>query len=527
MLASVVSSARSYLIEPRNLALVSIVLGIAVIYLWFLRHLLYGPLRHIPGPWYSKISNIPLLFYDLSLCRNDIILNWHRKYGPVVCIAPNEVSVASLQGTKDIYGATRRWAKSDYFDHFKGYNMRSTFATKSYDEHRTKRKYTSTFYQSPTIYKLPEIEQHVKSRSLAVLNQVQIGQEIDVYSLSDWYALDNITFLALGPDHCTQSVEQGCPERDILMDLKYQQFLGPFRIMCPKVYRLIAQFCGALSPRFSYLLADEQLEAWCKERFPTALQDSLTFQSHSLIRHMLGADGNRADKEEIDLQYVAAEVLDNINAAEATVAVTATYLIWRLTEAPEWQRRIRKELSTISRQEDGSLAFSDIDSQVPSLEACLREVYRLHPASSGRSERIVPKGGHSFSGVYIHEDTIVTSSVVALHQDEVVFPEPECFAPERWLEGDEEAWKVRDAYLIPFGYGGRICLGKALATLELKTLIATLYLKLESVGTTSTNAVSMKQSSTHDAVPRALRCIVRFERAADCNGLCRGVEKDT
>ncbi|KAI1170417.1 benzoate 4-monooxygenase cytochrome P450 [Nemania sp. FL0916] len=513
MLASAVAPLQSYLLDQRTSALVSLVLGIAVIYTWFLRPLLHGPLCLVPGPWYCKISNIPLSFYDLSFCRNDQILKWHQKYGPIVCIAPNEVSVASLQGTKDIYGATQRWTKSNYFDHFKGFNMRSVFATKAYEEHRTKRKYTSTFYQSPTIYKLPEIEQHVKSSCLAVLDQVRIGQEVDVYSLTDWYAFDNITFLALGPDHCTQSVGKACVERDILMDLKYQQFWGPFRFRYPNVYNAVSKFLSALSSRFSYLSADERLEAWCRERFSTALKDPLTFQSHSLIRHMLGAEGHRADKSEIDPQYVAAEILDNINAAEATVAVTATYLIWRLTKAPEWQRKIRKELSSIPKQQDGSLAFSDIDSQAPSLEACLREVYRLHPASSGRAERVVPSGGHNFSGVHVPEDTIVTNSVMALHRNEDVFPEPERFAPERWLEGDKEACKLRDAHLIPFGYGGRVCLGKALATLELKMLIASLYLELESVDTMWTSAASMKQCSTHDAVPWALQCTIRFEKA--------------
>ncbi|CZT20877.1 related to benzoate 4-monooxygenase cytochrome P450 [Ramularia collo-cygni] len=513
MLASAVAPLQSYLLDLRTLALVSLALGIAVIYTWFVRPLLHGPLCLVPGPWYCKISNIPLSFYDLSFCRNDQIHKWHQKYGPIVCIAPNQVSIASLQGTKDTYGATQRWAKSNYFDHFKGFNMRSVFATKAYEEHRTKRKYTSTFYQSPAIYKLPEIEQHVKSNSLAVLDQIRLGQEIDVYSLTNWYALDNITFLALGPNHGTQSVGQACVERDILRDLKYQQFFGPFRFRYPNVYLLLSKFLEALSSRFSYLLAHERLEAWCRERFFTALNDPLTFQSHSLIRHILRTEEHHVDKIEIDPQYVAAEILDNINAAEATVAVTATYLIWRLTEAPAWQRKIRTELISIPKQQNGSLAFSDVDSQAPSLEACLREAYRLHPASSGRSERVVPSGGHNFSGVYVHEGTIVANSVTALHHNKDVFPEPECFAPERWLGEDKEAWKLRDAYLIPFGYGGRVCLGKALATLELKMLIASLYLELESFGTLSTNPASMKQCSTHDAVPRALQCMVRFERA--------------
>lgn len=473
----------------------------------------YQRLRHIPGPRMSRVSSLPLAFHDLSCRRNDEIFKWHRLYGPVVRIAPNEVSVATLEATKEIYGTTHRWAKSNYFDNFVGYNMRSVFATKPYEEHRAKRRLTSVFYQASTIYKLPEIEQHIQERSWAVLGQIQPGQEVDVYSLTDWFALDNITYLVLGPDHCTRSVERACPERDLLMELKHLQFIGPLRVRIPKVFQGLTRLLGRLSRRLGYLLADEKLAAWCQQRISTAMNDPQLFNSHSLLRYLLENRESREAMQPLDHQYIAAEVLDNINAAEATVAVTATYLIWRLTETPQWQQRIRNELALLPVQADGSVSFSDIDSQAPSLEACLREVYRLHPASSGRAERIVPDGGHAFLGLYLPRGTIVTTSVVALHRDEKTFPNPECFAPERWLESDGKTLKAWEPQLIPFGYGGRICLGKALATMEIKLLIARLYVKYETAMTASSTAESMKQCSTHDAVPKALECVVRFRKA--------------
>jgi cytochrome P450 len=263
----------------------------------------------------------------------------------------------------------------------------------------------------------------------------------------------------------------------------------------------------ALSPRFNYLSADINFELWCQQRFNKALQDPGIYNSHSLVRHLLELKDN-----DIDMQYIAAEVLDNINAAEATVAVTATYLIWKLTETPRWQSIIRQELMDLTKQNDKTLSFADIDSQVPSLEACLREVYRLYPASSGRAERMVPAGGRNLLGVHLPENTTVTTSVLALHHDMEVYPNPSSFAPERWLEGDKDLLKTMEAQLIPFGYGGRICLGKALATMEIKVLMATLYLEHESLLTEATNAASMAQCSTHDAVPKALKCVVKFRK---------------
>lgn len=469
-------------------------------------------LSNVPGPWMNKITGLQLAFYDLRCRRNYKILEWHQRYGPVVCISPNEVSIASLEGTRAIYGATQGWAKSNYFDHFTGYGQRSVFATKPYQEHREKRRFTSAFYQASTIYKLPELERFIYDRCRAVLGNVERSDgEVDVYSLTDWYALDIITYLVFGREHSTRSVDHACPERVIFKSLKKLQFAGPCRVRFPIVFSWLSRPLGRWIPCLRFLLADDELADWCQLRISEAMDDPFLCRSPSLLRQLLQQRCDR-DGKLLDRTFVAAEVLDNINAAEATVAVTATYLIWLLSEHPYWQLKIREELSALPLQSNNFVSFSDINSRAPALEACLREAYRLYPASSGRSERIVPKGGYEASGVLLPEGAIATSSVLSLHRDEEYFPDPEEFAPERWLGADASTHKAREARLVPFGYGGRICLGKALATMEIKMLIAALYLEYKSTVTASSTPESMSQCSTHDAVPWALECVIRFRR---------------
>jgi cytochrome P450 len=495
-----------------TLLFLGLVLGL-VIASWLYNHL-WGPLRNVPGPTLSKVTFLHLAFYDLYYTRNDKILEWHRRYGPVVCLSPTQVSVGTLQGAKQMYGATQKWAKSDYFDHFTGYDgMRSAFATKTYNEHQAKRRLISGFYQASNIFKDPEIEKHVQERAMAVMRQVEGKQKADVYCLADWYALDNITFLILGPSHCSYAVDRAGPERDFLRDLKHQQFLMASRIAYPRTYNMISKVLKKLSPSFDYLLADETLAAWCWQKLSHAIEDPSLHSSHSLLRQLTVQQDSRKVEKRLTRTYIAAEALDNINAAEATVAVTATYLIWQLTKNPPWQHRIRSELVALAKQQDsGSIAFADLDAHVPSLDACIREVLRLHPASSGRAERIVPKGGATFSETFLPENTVVTTSVLALHHDELVFPSSTVFDPERWL--DKSTFKKVDAQLASFGVGGRICLGKALALMELKILAAAIYGKYETVSTGSweEEETMMKQCSTHDAVPRGLRCVVEFVR---------------
>lgn len=67
---------------------------------------------------------------------------------------------------------------------------------------------------------------------------------------------------------------------------------------------------------------------------------------------------------------------------------------------------------------------------------------------------------------------------------------------------------------IPFGYGARLCLGKAFAVAEIKLLLAALLLNFDihENEQSSTNASTMSQLGTENALPRGLRCDVLFRR---------------
>ena len=66
--------------------------------------------------------------------------------------------------------------------------------------------------------------------------------------------------------------------------------------------------------------------------------------------------------------------------------------------------------------------------------------------------------------------------------DQENFIDPLAFRPERWLEGASGTHNA--SALIPFGSGPRMCPGRSLALLEMKTLLSTLYknFELERVG---------------------------------------------
>ena len=62
------------------------------------------PLRSFPGPWYARST---IAWFVRSAWKGDHWLEVHKlhlKYGPVVRIAPNELSFVEASAWKDIYG---------------------------------------------------------------------------------------------------------------------------------------------------------------------------------------------------------------------------------------------------------------------------------------------------------------------------------------------------------------------------------------------------------------------------------------
>ena len=60
-------------------------------------------------------------------------------------------------------------------------------------------------------------------------------------------------------------------------------------------------------------------------------------------------------------------------------------------------------------------------------------------------------------------------AIGSIHADPAIFPEPESFRPERFLDGEGSTYTW-----IPFGGGRRRCLGAAFASVEMRVVMRTI-----------------------------------------------------
>lgn len=114
---------------PTALCLIAVLSSALAIYrLWF------APLSRFPGPRRTALTRLWIIYHEFRGTRTVVLDKLHAKYGPVVRVAPNEVSFNDAQGLKDIYGIKSDMGKSDFYDMFVYYNERNTFTSPSKSE---------------------------------------------------------------------------------------------------------------------------------------------------------------------------------------------------------------------------------------------------------------------------------------------------------------------------------------------------------------------------------------------------------
>ena len=133
---------------------------------------------------------------------------------------------------------------------------------------------------------------------------------------------------------------------------------------------------------------------------------------------------------------------------------TATSLAWAfelLLRHPPQLARLQAEIE--NGDEDGEY-----------LDAVIKETLRIRPVVPGVIRKLtapIQLAGHE-----IPAGMRVAPNIYLTHRRPDVYPEPEQFRPERFIERAAETYSW-----IPFGGGVRRCLGAAFATYEMKVVI--------------------------------------------------------
>ena len=137
-----------------------LLVGVIIVKLLATRYL--SPLCSIPGPFFASFTRLWKVkkWYDGDL--HLALIELHRKYGEVIRIGPNEVSIAEPDGIRKIYAAGQRYRKSDYYAPNQGNRTWDMLTERDPHIHANMKKIIGSAY---SLTSLMELEPYVDNMS--------------------------------------------------------------------------------------------------------------------------------------------------------------------------------------------------------------------------------------------------------------------------------------------------------------------------------------------------------------------------
>ncbi|KAL2432176.1 Benzoate 4-monooxygenase bphA [Exophiala dermatitidis] len=473
---------------------------------YLLPYLRNWSLLKVPGPLPAALSNLWLLYQCRRGRRYKAVDDAHKKYGKVVRIQPNHVSIADDRYINTIYGHGNGFLKSEYYDAFVSI-QRGLFNTRDRAEHTRKRKVVSHTFSAKSI---GQFEQYIHANlDLFVQKWTNLARtrknpstgyaSIDALHWFNYLAFDIIGDLAFG-----QPFGMLEHERDFA-EIRKSPDAPPTTAPAIEVLNRRGEVSGTLGclpqlkpyakhlpdPFFSQgVEAVENLAGIAIARVKQRLENPNTDRVDLLARLMEGKDakGNKLGREEL-----TAEALTQLIAGSDTTSNTACAILYYVVRTPGVLEKLQKELDAAIPP--GVPKYEQVR-DLPYVQAVIHETMRIHSTSSLGLPRVVPgadvksNGGNGGNltpatgagvdilGYHFPPGTVLSVPSYTIHHSKEIWgPDADEFVPERWNESRLTS-RQKEAF-IPFSVGPRACVGRNVAEMELKCMVSTVFRNFE------------------------------------------------
>ncbi|KAI6251387.1 hypothetical protein HI914_00178 [Erysiphe necator] len=437
-------------------------------------------IRDIPGPFLARFSHLWLLLQARLGRRYQTIDAVHKKYGKLVRIQPNHVSIADDSAIIPVYGHSNGLLKSEFYTAFV-FNKPNVFNTRDRDEHSHKRKPLLPIHSVASVIKF---EKRIAGNIQLLTRQ---WDRLATEANGDYAKLDCMHWLNL-------------LAFDIIGDLTYGK---SFNLLItgkdivetrntpndPPTYQPVVEVLNRRGDVSATLGCFPQLLPYAKYLPDAFFRNGLTAVNHlngiavARVAQRCNGQANTGEVDILtrlmqdekndthDIAELVTQSLTQVIAGSDTTSNTSCAILYWILHTPNVLSKLQAELDA-AIPEDIEIPSYEMVKDIQYLNSVIKETLRIHSTSSIGLPRVVPPGpGVTICSRHFEAGTVLSVPSYTIHHNPEIWGEDvEEFVPERWTR----LTKRQKSAFFPFSQGPRACIGRNLAIMQLHLMIATL-----------------------------------------------------
>ncbi|XP_070174410.1 cytochrome P450 2F5-like [Littorina saxatilis] len=451
--------------DPGYSATVAVLLGVIAVTLAYLRFKSTSSKKLAPGPrGLDALRGMVSALREGSLNRQ--AEQWSRQYGPLVlcrsvvgdvCVLNTPRLVREVFAGKDVEHLTNS-RPSSFSGFFVFYNYHD-LALSSPHSMKEWPKMRKLFHQAIKFYGdgVERMESRLQEELCLLTTELQAacGQDVNVDKVISNSVLRVVLTLVTGE----------CPEPGLVATTKRCD-TGLNRIFNPVTDLVLTAFPWL---RYLPLLPYRHL---CRDFLQAReeMMDGLFTQGKAShvsgtprgIVDVLLDEQDKGENSWMTDDHIRGLLLDTVAAAFLTSSSTLKTLFLYLIHNPHVARRIQTDIDTHLGERTPQLQDK---SDLPYVQAVVLETLRLASTTPvGLPHETTDDV--TVDGYTIPKGATVFSNSVLFHYDPHIFPDPQAFNPDRFLDDEGQLLSAnhpRRQSLMPFGIGKRVCPGENFA----------------------------------------------------------------
>ncbi|PVH93274.1 benzoate 4-monooxygenase [Periconia macrospinosa] len=479
-----------------SLAAVVVYLVLSVVW-----NLFFHPLRRFPGPLLARASTIWYRIAGFQANKAHWIHAAHSRYGPVIRVAPNELSFADPAAVRQVY-TSKEFVKAETFYRAKTiYHENHVFSIRNIEDHHSRRRLLNKGF---SLAALTDFESSLSIKIRTLLDQwamrTRENPTIEVYPWLYYLSFDTIYHLLFGVD--PECVKTG-QSHEVMQYMTAWRMTYIYKELIPSLERWGIFMPATVGDTF------RKVRKWKFYAMEVVRSARMKDAKTPFLQNVLHGEDSSFGRPLNDSE-LAEECMGAMFGGTGTTANSFIYLLWATLQIPEVVKSLQQELRMKFPDRKTVPDFLAC-SKLPYVQAVISETLRLYPTIIGTQPRTATEDA-LVCGVVVPKGTTVGIQNYTIHRNADAFPDPESFRPSRWLETNSEASlnKMREVF-VPFSVGRHACLGKTLAEFELTVLVAAFFLRFDATVDPTMLHGGMKMEDRFSAAPIGRSLVLRMQ----------------